>query len=558
MPRIIPLILALACLSACKPDTAPNPQSPAAQAPAASASAEARRIEADVRYLADDKLEGRDTGTPGYDLAAEYVARRYTEMGLKPAGDNGTFFQRVPLLKALRQEQGSVFAIERNGSKTSLKFREEFLPGLNYNAPTHSLTAAAVFVGQAIHAPELRQDDFAGVELRGKIAVVFPGAPARFDNDRRAFYSSGTQKLRTLAERGAVGVVFVGTPQYEERGPWASSSAKWNMPGMRLRAADGSGIDTFPQLKASASVSAAAARQIFAGSGHEAEALFKQVADGTLKAFDLPGTLTLAGETRIEPTESRNVVARLAGSDAKLGSEFIAYTAHLDHIGVGAPVNGDSIYNGALDNALGVSIMLEAAKELADAATRPKRSLLFIALTGEEKGLLGAEWFAAHPTVPKADLVANINMDMPVLLVPASDVVPIGLEHSTLKTALDTAAKEIGVGLSADPFPEEVVFVRSDQYAFVRAGIPAVYLDGGIEPAAADGASPKDAADKFLRTCYHQPCDDASQPIQYQDAVRLARLNARISTLIGDAAERPRWNKGDFFGDRFAPVAKDE
>lgn len=557
MHRKFPLLLALACLSACKPDTAPATQTPAAAAAApAPSSVEAKRIEADVRYLADDKLEGRDTGTPGYDMAAEYVARRYTEMGLKPAGDDGSFFQRVPLLKALRQEQGAAFSIERNGSRTSLKFRDEFLPGLNYNAPSHSLTAPAVFVGQAIYAPELQRDDFSGVELRGKIAVVFPGAPARFDNDRRAFYSSGTQKLRTLAERGAVGVVFVGTPQYEERGPWVSSSAKWNMPGMRLRAADGTGIDTFPQLKASASVSAAAARQVFAGSGHEAEALFKQVADGTLKAFDLPGTLTLAGETRIEPAESRNVVARLEGSDATLGKEFIAYTAHLDHIGVGAAVNGDSIYNGAVDNALGVSIMLEAARQLTDATTRPKRSLLFIALTGEEKGLLGAEWFASHPTVPKADLVANINMDMPVLLVPSRDVVPIGLEHSTLKNPLDTAAKEIGVGLSADPFPEEVVFVRSDQYAFVRAGIPAVYLDGGVEPAVAGGASPKDALDKFLRTCYHQPCDDASQPIQYEDAARLAKLNARIGVLVGDAAERPRWNKGDFFGDRFAPGGK--
>jgi Zn-dependent M28 family amino/carboxypeptidase len=328
------------------------------------------------------------------------------------------------------------------------------------------------------------------------------------------------------------------------------------MPGMRLRAADGSGIDTFPQLKATASVSAAAAGRLFAGSAQSVDALFKASASGQLKPFDLPGTLTLAGSTRIEPAESRNVIGRLDGSDTALAREFIAYTAHLDHIGVGAPVNGDSIYNGALDNALGVSIMLEAAKELGDARIRPRRSLLFIALTGEEKGLLGAEWFASHPTVPSTGLVANINMDMPVLLAPARDVVPIGLEHSTLKTPLETAAKEIGMGLSVDPFPEEVVFVRSDQYAFVRAGVPAVYLEGGIEPAVAGGASPKDALDKFLRNCYHQPCDDTSQPIQYQEAARLARLNARIGTLIGDAQERPRWNKGDFFGDRFAPAGK--
>ena len=554
MPRNLPLILALACLAACKPESTVPPAAPAASA--AMDSAPAQRIEADVRYLADDKLEGRDTGTRGYDLAAEYVAHRYAELGLKPAGDDGSYFQRVPLLKALRQEQGAQLVIEREGTKQSLAFRDEFLPGLNYNAPAHRLTAPAVFVGQGVHAPDLGQDDFAGVEVRGKIAVLFPGAPARFDNDRRAFYSSSTQKLQALAERGAIGAVFVNTPAYEERGPWRNAAAKWNMPGMRLRAADGSGIDSFPQLKATASVSAAAANQIFAGSTQSADALFKANASGQLKPFDLPGTLTLAGSTRIEPAESRNVVARLDGSDTAPGREFIAYTAHLDHIGIGAAVNGDSIYNGAMDNALGVSIMLEAARQLSGATTRPKRSLLFIALTGEEKGLLGAEWFATHPTVAKADLVANINMDMPVLLAPGKDVVPIGLEHSTLKTALDSAAKEIGVGLSADPFPEEVVFVRSDQYAFVRAGIPAVYLDGGVEPAVAGGASPKDALDKFLRNCYHQPCDDASQPIQYQDAARLARLNARIGTLIGDALERPRWNKGDFFGDRFAPARK--
>ncbi|RYZ73144.1 MAG: M20/M25/M40 family metallo-hydrolase, partial [Lysobacteraceae bacterium] len=312
--------------------------------------------------------------------------------------------------------------------------------------------------------------------------------------------------------------------------------------------------DTFPRLRASASISADAARLLFAGSGQEAEALFKLAGEDKLKAFDLPGTLTLAGRTRIEPAQSRNVVARLPGSDAALAREYIAYTAHLDHIGIGAPVNGDRIYNGALDNALGVSIMLEAARELAKAKSRPRRSLLFIALTAEEKGLLGATWFASHPTVPRADLVANINMDMPVLLAPSKDVVPIGIEHSTLKSTLDQAAGALGLGLSPDPFPEEVVFVRSDQYAFVREGIPAVYLDGGIQPATAGGRSPKDAMESFLRQCYHQPCDDVSQPIQYEDAARLAQLNARIGALAGDQAERPRWNKGDFFGDRFAPA----
>ena len=553
MHRQLLFLLALTVLCACKPPAGPGPSDAPAVA-SAPASAAATRIEADVRTLADDRMEGRDTGTRGYDLAAEYVARRYAEIGLAPAGDDGTFFQHVPLLKAVREREGAAFSIQRGGRTTSLAFLDQFLPGVNYNAPTHTLTAPAVFVGQAVRAPELGQDDFAGVDVRGKIAVLFSGAPKRFDTDRRAYYAHSAQKLQLLSDLGAVGVVIVGTPESEKRGSWKSSAAKWDMPGMRLRNADGTGLDTFPRLRASASVSADAARLLFAGSGQEAEALFKLAGEDKLKAYDLPGTLTLAGRTRIEPAQSRNVVARLPGSDATLAREYIAYTAHLDHIGIGAAVNGDRIYNGALDNALGVSILLEAARELTQAKPSPRRSLLFIALTAEEKGLLGATWFASHPTVPKADLVANINMDMPVLLAPSKDVVPIGIEHSSLKSTLDQAAGALGLGLSADPFPEEVVFVRSDQYAFVRQGIPAVYLDGGIHPATAGGPSPKDAMERFLRECYHQPCDDVSQPIQYEDAARLAQLNARIGALAGDQAERPRWNKGDFFGDRFAPA----
>ncbi len=321
---------------------------------------------------------------------------------------------------------------------------------------------------------------------------------------------------------------------------------------MRLRAADGSGIDTFPQLRVVASVSAAAADLVFADSPRTAAQLFDAARAGTLKGFVLPGTIALAARTQVIPIESRNVVAKLPGSDPALAAEHVVYSAHLDHVGTGAPIKGDAIYNGALDNALGVAIMLEAAHQLAGTKDRPKRSLLFVALTAEEKGLLGSEWFATHPTVPQASLVANINMDMPVLMAPTTDVVPIGVEHSTLKATLDAAAKDVGVALSPDPFPEESVFVRSDQYAFIRAGVPAVYLAGGI--VGTDKArDPKIALRYFLRNCYHQPCDDATtQPIQYGDAARLARLNARIGQLVGDAAERPRWNEGDFFGDMFA------
>lgn len=520
----------------------------------------AKRIRNDVDYLADDKLEGRETGTRGYDLAADYVAKRFADIGLTPAGENGGFFQTVPLLKATREADGAALTVKRNGREIALQLRDQFLPGLNYNAAEHALEAPAVFIGQGVHAPELGHDDFAGLDLTGKIAVVFPGAPARFDHDRRAFYSSSREKLRAIAERGAIGVITVNTPEDEADSPWARSAANWNKSGMRLRAADGKGIATFPELRATATVSAAAADLIFADGPQNAADLFAAARDGKLKGFALPGTIALAGRTKIEPIVSRNVVAMLPGSDAALAGEHLVYSAHLDHIGIGGAVvnaegRSDTIYNGALDNALGVAIMLEAATQLraeasAPKGSAPKRSVLFVAVTAEEKGLLGAEWFATHPTVPAASLIANINMDMPVLLAPSKDVVPVGVEHSTLKAALDSAAQDIGVGLSPDPFPEDVVFVRSDQYAFIRAGIPAVYLTGGM--VSADGKrQPKLALRKFLREHYHQPSDEASLPIAYGDASRLARLNARIGRIVGDATQRPSWNKGDFFGEKF-------
>ena len=558
---LLPVLLAVA---ACQRDPAPgvgaDPAGPAdAAAPAPTAppppndTPAGQRIEADVRALADDAMEGRETGTPGYDRAAEYVAGRYAEIGLEPAGDDGTFFQSVPLLKATLQDDGARLEIVRDGRTTALRFRDDFLPTPNYNLPEASLEAPAVFVGQAVHAPELDHDDFAGLDLRGRIAVVFGGAPARFGDTQRAFHSSGREKLRNLVERGAVGVVYVNTAEDEVRYPWARAVQNAGKPSMRLRGADGRGIDTWPQLRAGAVVSAAAADALFAGGDQSAAQLFDAARAGTLEGFALPGTLRLAGRTKIEPLDSRNVVGRIGGGDPALAEESVVYTAHLDHVGIGTPVKDaagreDRIYNGALDNALGVAILLEAAREL-KAGAAPRRSLLFAALTAEEKGLLGAEWLAHHAPAG-GTAVANINMDMPILTAPTTDVVPIGVDHSSLKGVLEAAAKEVGVALSPDPFPEETVFVRSDQYAFVRAGVPAVYLMGGVV-GAGQGQDPKLASTWFLRHCYHQPCDQSDLPIQYGDAARLATLNARIGRIAGDAAERPQWNEGDFFGERF-------
>ncbi|MGY1531520.1 M28 family peptidase [Luteimonas sp. A649] len=555
--RLSPAALALAAavtllpgIAACQRDAAPDAGATAASTAARSQDPAANRIEDDVRALADDGMQGRETGTPGHDLAAEYVAGRFADAGLVPGGEDGGWFQRVPLLRAIITAEGARFGVQLGNDATTLEFQHQFLPMANFDHAEAAVDAAAVFVGQAVHAPALDHDDFAGLDLRGKIAVMFGGAPERFDDTRRAFHSSLAEKLRGVAERGAVGVVLVGTAADEVRTPWARSAAAWDRPTMRLRGPDGRGIDTWPELQVVARVSAAAADTLFAGGERSAAQLADQARSGTLRGFDMPVRLSLAVNTHVEPLDSRNVVGLLRGSDPALADEYVVHSAHLDHVGIGLEVEGDAIYNGALDNALGVAIMTEAARELAAAEDAPRRSQLFVAVTAEEQGLLGSQWFARHPTIVAGALVANINIDMPVLTAPSRDIVPIGVEHSTLKSVVDAAAREIGVKVSPDPFPEETVFVRSDQFSFVREGIPALYLDGGIEGTDPE-RDPKVSATWFMRNCYHRPCDQPDLPIHYDDAARLARVSARIAQGIAAADAPPTWNEGDFFGEHF-------
>lgn len=530
---LIPLLL-----SACGSEPAPE----------ISLAPDARRIEADVRFLSDDLLEGREAGTRGYDIAAGYVAARFRALGLEPAGDAGSYVQTVPLLQGWIEREGARLELVRDGRIRAFAFQDEFLPGISYGQSEVAQAAPLVFVGQAVHAPEFGVDHFAGLDLDGKIAVMLGGAPAGLPADPRAFYSSGREKLRALAERGAVGVISLPDPARAERYPWPRMARNWDRPGMRLRDPAGQPIDEFPGLRASARMSLDAGRTLFEGAAMDFDAVIARAAEGTLSGFDLPGSVVLASRSRIEPIDSVNVVARLPGSDPALADQHVVYSAHLDHVGIGAEVDGDGIHNGALDNAIGVSILLEAARQATEVEQPARRSQVFIAVTAEEKGLLGAEHFAANPSVP-GTMVANINIDMPILLWPQNDVVPIGIEHSSLKADVEAAANALAITLSPDPRPEEVVFIRSDQFAFIRQGVPAVYLKGGLAPAEGEHAG---RAEEFLLSHYHQPSDQIDLPIDYPSAARMARLNAGIGQRVANADKAPRWNKDDFFGDRFA------
>ncbi|MCH8135630.1 MAG: M28 family peptidase [Proteobacteria bacterium] len=313
----------------------------------------------------------------------------------------------------------------------------------------------------------------------------------------------------------------------------------------------GDAANYFPEIQGSATLNVSAADDLFKSAPISFEDALDAAEAGTPLSTPLGFEVTLARNTEHESITSPNVIGVLRGSDPELANEYVVYTAHLDHVGTGAAVNGDTIYNGMYDNAMGVALLIETARVFAAMPERPRRSILFIALTGEERGLVGSDYFAHYPTVPSDSLVANVNLDMPLLLYPLADVVAFGSEHSSLEGLISGVVGLEDLVLTPDPMPEEVLFIRSDQYSFVKQGIPSVFMVPGFTSTDPD----IDGAALFrehLQTHYHQPSDDMTRPIDWDSAKRFARANVRIGHAIANQDDRPTWNEGDFFGDKFA------
>jgi len=513
-------------------------------------------IEAHVRFLADDLLEGRGTGQRGHEIAARYVAAQFGQFGLLPGAGDGPdgwyqsfrLVESVPVLPA-----AAATLIAPDGSTRALEYGTHFLPGVDYKQPEAAIEAPLAFVGYGIHAPEFAHDDFAGIDLRGRIAVVFSGSPKKLPNHARAYYSASEQKLGSLVRRGAVGVISIDTPEEELRVPWERKMKQaWRS---RMRALDPAGepIEDYRELRGRFAFSRPAAELLFAGAPEPYASVIAKAQAGEPQNFELPGRVRLKTVAQLRELSSANVLGFLPGSDPLLAQEVIVVTAHLDHIGRGLSVGsggGDQIYNGAHDNASGIATMLETARVLA-AGKRPKRSVLFAAVTAEENGLIGSDVLARRGAGDGRRFVANVNMDMPTALVATRDFVAFGAEHSTLGPIAARAAQREGYVLSPDPTPEEVIFIRSDQYSFVRQGIPAIYMDGGnqaVDPTVDAGALVK----KFLQERYHTVNDDLSAPMDFATLAGLARVNLRILEDVGDASRPPEWLPGDFFGERFA------
>ena len=513
--------------------------------------ASAANIRAHITFLASDLLQGRDTGSPGYDIAANYVAAQFAQLGLKPAGANGTFFQPVPLVAVRPRDEGRYVLKAKDGTEVTLTFGDDYMVARPFGPETRKLSAPMVFVGFGVVAPEKKRDDYKGLDLKGKIVVVLSGAPSAWQTEERAYYANGRTKREQAAKRGAVGMISLYLPADEKRRPFAESKRDWQHWAMNWRKPDGAPNDTAPETPSLGSLSLQGAEKLFAGArvpyAKIAEAAEKP--QGETPRFALATSLDVTLHTETRMSESANVAAMLEGSDPTLKSEVVVLSAHLDHIGISPPLNGDSINNGALDNAAGIATMLEVARAFKESGKVPRRSVLFLAVTGEEKGLLGSEYFARNPTVPATSLAANVNLDMPVLTYAFTDVVAFGADRSTLGPAVARAAAKTGVAHSPDPMPEEGLFTRSDHFRFVEAGIPSIFQMTGFQNGGEAGFR------GFLASCYHKPCDDLALPINYEAGARFAVINYGIAREIADGDARPVWKKGDFFGGKFARPA---
>jgi hypothetical protein len=510
-------------------------------------------IRAHMRFLSDSLLQGRAPGTPGYQIAARYVAAQLEAAGLHPAGTNGTWYQTVPLRKSVTDDgKSSMVLVTKSGEQTLVSLKDYVLYG-DLNRADTSVEAPVVFVGFGVTATERGYDDYAGADVKGKIVAVLDGAPAKFPSTVRAYYSDYNVKAKNAVAHGAVGWMGLELPEDQKRNPW-----DWNMPQVQMGIMEwleknGNPHNAFPEFRSGVVLNQSGTEKLFAGASKTLDQLFDTARAGQPQWLALPVTARIHTISSHTSADSPNIIGEVVGSDPALRNQYVVYTAHVDHLGICPPKNGDNVCHGALDNASGVASQLEIARAFASLPKAPRRSILFVFVTGEEMGLLGSDYFATFPTVPRSALAANINIDgAPGLYYPMKDLIVLGIEHSSLEQQVQSAAKQIGYSLSPDPMPEENFFIRSDQYSFVQQGIPAVDITDGTQ-----SSDPKVDGMKVLKdwlvTIYHTPLDNMDQALDYDSGAKAAGVNFLVGYDVAQQDAAPTWDKGDFFGERFGP-----
>lgn len=504
--------------------------------------AEGDRWWAHIKYLASDDLQGRNTGSEGHRKAATYVAGEFERNGLKPAGTSG-YIQPVAFNVRQISEKDSSLALVRNGKVETLQLGTDANLGVRGD-PAEHVDAPAVFIGYGLKIPEKNYDDLAGLDLKGKVVVFLAGGPSSIPGPLKSHYQSAGERWKQLRDAGVIGTATIQNPKSMDI-PWERATLARAQPSMSL---SDPALNETEGAQIGITINPAHADKFFAGTGHTlAEILDDADHNKPLPRFPLNANVRATLKYVKSRVESQNVAGLLAGTDPQLKNEIVVMSAHLDHVGVGQPINGDKIYNGAMDDASGIASLLEISRMIKESNVKLPRSLLFLAVTGEEKGLQGSKYFAAHPTVNAKDIVADINMDM---FLPLHQLVYLevqGLGESTLGDDIRAVAEKNGVKVQSDKEPQRNLFIRSDQYSFIRHGIPALAFKFGYLPGSPEEKLHKD----WLKNRYHAPSDDLNQPVDKAAAARFNNILMELIERVANETSRPQW-KADSFFKRFA------
>ena len=503
---------------------------------------------AHVKVLADDNMEGRETGSEGLRKAEAYAADQLAKAGLQPAGTKG-FYQAIKFVQRQIDEKNSSAALVRDGKAEPLTLGEDAYFGTRVEGSEGEVTAPLVFAGNGLKVPEKNYDDLAGLDLHGKIVVYLAGSPAEIPGALAAHFGSLAERWKTLRAAGVIGVIVIPNPASMDI-PWSRMSLNRAHPSMDLADPE---FNEIAGLKISLTFNPANAEKLFVGSGHtfaEIAALGKD--RKVLPHFPLVVSLKARATIKQTQLESANLVAKLPGTDPVLKNEYVVLSAHIDHLGIGEPVNGDRIYNGAMDDGSGTALVLDMAENLKAHPEKLRRSILFVLVTAEEKGLLGSKYFVAHPTIETKSMVADINIDMFLPILPPKVLRTQGLDESDLGDWAAAIEKSLDVRPIPDLEPQRNLFVRSDQYNFIRYGIPAIKLDYAAEPGTPEAKVFKD----WLTQRYHAPSDDINQPVDLRAAAVYEEIIRQLMIQVANADARPAW-KADSFFRRYANAGQD-
>lgn len=527
------------------------PAAPPAPVGAAIQGASEAAIRAHVKFLASDLLEGRGPGTRGDAITTRYIASQFEALGLQPAGDDGSYFQTVSLLGLTYEpERSSVSFRRETGVPLNLKYLEEFV-GLDQTQRTRSiLDSELVFVGHGVVAPEYNWDDYKGMDVRGKTLVMLvddPPAsaaePDLFKGKARTYYGRWTYKFEIGAAKGAQAVILIHTPKAAGYG-WQVVRNSWGSEGAFTKLGEKD-----PALSFAGWITEDVARNLFKTAGRDLDALTRAAASRDFRPVRLDGYRMIGDiATGIRTFDTANVVARLEGSDPKLRGEAILYTAHHDHLGIGTPdATGDRIYNGAIDNATGVAIVLELARLWSETTPRPKRSVIFSMVAAEEQGLLGSAWYGRNPSIPAGRIALALNFDAIYMIGRVRDVTMIGVERTTFNPAAERVTKALGLTIVPDQDPEQGFYYRSDHFSLARVGVPAFSVKPGHDVIGKPAGWGRARADEYREKSYHQPSDEVAPDWDWSSGVQAVGLGFWLGWEAAQAAQMPNWLPGEEF-----------